>query len=100
MKLKVTEQMLFVGAAAIAGSMATRQLNKRLPKIFTQPVAGAMMVIPALLLYNDNESGRARDLNLILLGLMAGGLGAAFDGKDFSMGGIGGPHSPVQINVR
>lgn len=90
--------MLFVGAAAIVGGIATRKLNKMSPNVLTQPVAGVLMVIPALLLYNDNESGRARDLNLILLGLMAGGLGAAFDGKDFSMNGIG--PGPVQINVR
>lgn len=98
MKLKVTEQMMFVGAAAVAGAIATRKLNQFAPKVLTQPVAGVIMMIPALLLYNDNDTGRNRDLNLILLGLMAGGLGAAFDGKEVTVTGMG--PGPVQINVR
>jgi hypothetical protein len=100
MKLKVTEQMLFVGAAAIAAGIVTKQLAKKFPGVLTQPVAGALLTVPALFLFNESDTGRGRDLNLILLGLMAGGLASGIDG----VGGIGAivepnGNRPVQINV-
>lgn len=100
MKLKVTEQMLFVGAGAVAAGILTKQLAKKFPGVLTQPVAGALLAVPALFLFNENDTGRGRDLNLLLLGLMAGGIASGIDG----VGGIGhipelNGARPVQINV-
>lgn len=101
MKLKVTEQMLFVAAGAVVAGIATKQLAKRFPGVLTQPVAGALLAVPALLLFNESDTGRGRDINLLLLGLMAGGLSSGIDG----VGGVGqiselsGVGRPVQINV-
>ena len=100
MKLKVTEQMLFVAGGAILAGIATKQLAKRFPGVLTQPVAGALLAVPALLFFNESDTGRGRDINLILLGLMGGGLASGIDG----VGGIGNISElngtrPVQINV-
>lgn len=101
MKLKVTEQMIFVGAGAIAAGILTKQLAKRFPGVLTQPVAGALLVLPAAVLYNSSETGRGRDLNLLLLGLMAGGLASGIDGVGGFPPYLNGPQNrPVQINVR
>lgn len=100
MKVKVTEQMLFVAAGAVVAGIATKQLAKRFPGVLTQPVAGALLAVPALLFFNESDTGRGRDINLILLGLMGGGLASGIDG----VGGIGNIPElngtrPVQINV-
>lgn len=92
--------MLFVAAGAVAAGILTKQLANKLPGVLTQPVAGALLALPALFLFNESDSGRGRDINLILLGLMAGGLASGIDGVG-SIGAIQQPNGtrPVQINV-
>lgn len=92
--------MLFVAAGAVAAGIITKQLAKRTNGVVSQPVAGALLAVPVLFLFNESDTGRGRDINLLLLGLMAGGLASGIDG----VGGIGAipEHNgtrPVQINV-
>jgi len=100
MKVKVTEQMLFVAAGAVAAGIITKQLAKKTNNVISQPVAGGLLMLPALFLFNDSDTGRGRDINLLLLGLMAGGIASGIDG----VGGMGqipelNGTRPVQINV-
>lgn len=93
--------MLFVAVGAVAAGIATRQLAKRFSGVLTQPVAGALLAVPALFFFSESDTGRGKDLNLLLLGLMAGGISSGIDG----VGGIGNIQElngqrPVQINFR
>lgn len=101
MKLKLTEQMIFVAAGSVAAGIITKQLAKKFPNVITQPVAGALLALPAILFYNEKDMGRLKDLNLLLLGLMAGGIASGIDGVgELPLGINGSINRPIQINVK
>jgi hypothetical protein len=101
MKLRVTEQMIFVAAGAVAAGIINRQVSKKVA-FLSQPVVGGLLALPAFFLYNPQGGNRQQDLNLILLGLMAGGLASGLDGINGIpqlQQQINGPgNRPVQIN--